>query len=47
MDHQYNLKDSNDPDARMGLKTADSYFLGYKTYLEMSEENLLRLKRQE
>ncbi|QSX21655.1 IS1182 family transposase [Priestia megaterium] len=41
MDHQENLKASNDPDARMGHKTADSSFFGYKTHLAMSEERII------
>lgn len=32
---------SNDPDARVGHKSADSSFFGYKTHLAMSEERII------
>ena len=35
------LQMSNDPDARVGHKTADSSFFGYKTHLAMSEERII------
>jgi hypothetical protein len=35
------LQISNDPDARVGHKTADSSFFGYKTHLAMSEERII------
>lgn len=35
------LQTSNDPDARVGHKTADSSFFGYKTHLAMSEERII------
>jgi hypothetical protein len=35
------LKISNDPDARVGHKTADTSFFGYKTHLAMSEERII------
>ncbi|MGE6487005.1 IS1182 family transposase [Paenisporosarcina sp. NPDC076898] len=40
-DHQEQLQLSNDPDARVGHKTADSSFFGYKTHLAMSEERII------
>lgn len=40
-DHQEQLHLSNDPDARVGHKTADSSFFGYKTHLAMSEERII------
>jgi hypothetical protein len=35
------LKCSKDPDAKVGHKTADSSFFGYKTHLAMSEERII------
>lgn len=32
---------TNDPDARIGHKTADSSFLGYKTHIAMSKERII------
>lgn len=40
-DHQEHLQLSNDPDARIGHKTADSSFFGYKTHIAMSEERII------
>ncbi|MEK3913015.1 IS1182 family transposase [Paenibacillus sp. FSL H7-0331] len=40
-DHHEHLKSSNDPDARMGHKTADSSFFGYKTHIAMNEERII------
>jgi IS5 family transposase len=40
-DHHEHLKSSNDPDARLGHKTADSSFFGYKTHIAMSEERII------
>jgi len=35
------LQESEDPDARVGHKSADSSFFGYKTHLAMSEERMI------
>jgi hypothetical protein len=35
------LKNGSDEDARVGHKTADSSFFGYKTHLAMSEERII------
>ncbi|MFB5762036.1 IS1182 family transposase [Paenibacillus medicaginis] len=35
------LRTSNDPDARVGHKSADSSFFGYKTHLAMSKERIV------
>lgn len=35
------MRHSKDPDARVGHKTADSSFFGYKTHLAMSEERII------
>lgn len=35
------LHESKDPDARVGHKSADSSFFGYKTHLAMSEERII------
>ncbi|WP_145411323.1 IS1182 family transposase [Paenibacillus xylanexedens] len=35
------LKASTDPDAKVGHKSADSSFFGYKTHLAMSEERII------
>jgi hypothetical protein len=40
-DHQEHLQLSNDPDARLGHKTADSSFFGYKTHIAMNEERII------
>jgi hypothetical protein len=40
-DHQEHLQFSNDPDARVGHKTADSAFFGYKTHIAMNEERII------
>ena len=36
-----NYNYSNDPDARVGHKTADSSFFGYKTHIAMTEERII------
>ena len=36
-----NLSYSTDPDARVGHKTADSSFFGYKTHIAMSDERII------
>lgn len=40
-DHTEHLQLANDPDARLGHKTADSSFFGYKTHLAMNEERII------
>src|SRR5665647_582214 len=40
-DHHEHLQLSNDPDARVGHKTADSSFFGYKTHIAMNEERII------
>jgi hypothetical protein len=40
-DHVEHLQLSNDPDARVGHKTADSAFFGYKTHIAMNEERII------
>jgi hypothetical protein len=35
------LSYSNDPDARVGHKTADSSFFGFKTHIAMSDERII------
>ncbi|MEH6852309.1 IS1182 family transposase, partial [Bacillus pseudomycoides] len=40
-DHQEHLQFSQDPDARIGHKTADSSFFGYKTHIAMNEERMI------
>ena len=40
-DHEEHLQFSNDPDARVGHKTADSSFFGYKTHIAMNEERII------
>lgn len=40
-DHIEHLQFSNDPDARVGHKTADSSFFGYKTHIAMNEERII------
>ena len=38
---QNSLSYSADPDARVGHKTADSSFFGYKTHIAMSDERII------
>ncbi len=40
-DHQEHLQFSEDTDARIGHKTADSSFFGYKTHIAMNEERII------
>jgi hypothetical protein len=40
-DHNEQLQLSNDTDARVGHKTADSSFFGYKTHIAMNEERII------
>ncbi|PEI88776.1 IS5/IS1182 family transposase [Bacillus pseudomycoides] len=40
-DHQEHLQFSQDPDARIGHKTADSSFFGYKTHIAMNDERII------
>lgn len=40
-DYTEQLSYSNDPDARVGHKTADSSFFGYKTHIAMSDERII------
>lgn len=40
-DHHEQLQHSNDTDARVGHKTADSSFFGYKTHIAMTEERII------
>ena len=40
-DYAEQLSYSTDPDARVGHKTADSSFFGYKTHIAMSEERII------
>ena len=40
-DYAEQLSYSNDPDARIGHKTADSSFFGFKTHLAMSDERII------
>ncbi len=40
-DYTDNLEFSNDPDARIGHKTADSSFFGYKSHIAMNEERII------
>ncbi|MBJ6361854.1 transposase [Paenibacillus sp. GCM10012307] len=40
-DHHEHLQLSNDPDARIGHKTADSSFFGYKTHLAMKIDTVI------
>src|SRR3954451_6232242 len=40
-DYTEQLSYSNDPDARVGHKTADSSFFGFKTHLAMSDERII------
>lgn len=41
VDYQEHLNSSNDPDARIGHKAADSSFFGYKTHVAMIEERII------
>jgi hypothetical protein len=40
-DHHEQLQYSMDPDARIGHKTADSSFFGYKTHMALNEERMI------
>ena len=40
-DHHEQLQLSNEPDARVGHKTADSTFFGYKTHIAMNDERII------
>lgn len=40
-DHNEQLQYSMDPDARVGHKTADSSFFGYKTHIALNEERII------
>lgn len=40
-DHHEQIQLSTDPDARIGHKTADSSFFGYKTHIAMNEERII------
>ncbi|UAK15631.1 IS1182 family transposase [Sporolactobacillus terrae] len=40
-DFKEHMNPSNDPDARIGHKTKDSSFFGYKTHLAMSDERII------
>ncbi|MGE6964366.1 IS1182 family transposase [Bacillus thuringiensis] len=40
-DHEEHLQFSQDPDARIGHKTADSSFFGYKTHIAINEERII------
>ncbi len=40
-DYEEHLSYSNDPDARVGHKTADSSFFGYKTHIAMNDERII------
>ncbi|MFS1519625.1 IS1182 family transposase [Bacillus sp. SCS-151] len=40
-DYAKQLSYSNDPDARVGHKTADSSFFGFKTHIAMSDERII------
>lgn len=40
-DYEGNLEFSHDPDARIGHKSADTSFFGYKTHIAMNEERLI------
>lgn len=41
-DTEYEIEYSNDKDARVGHKTADTSFFGYKTYIAMTPERIIR-----
>jgi hypothetical protein len=40
-DHQEQLLLSADPDTRVGHKSADSSFFGYKTHIAMNDERII------
>lgn len=40
-DHQEHLQFSQDPDARIGHKTADTSFFGFKTHIAINEERII------
>ena len=40
-DYNVQLNYSTDPDARVGHKSADSSFFGYKTHIAMSDERII------
>ena len=40
-DHAEHLAQSKDPDARVGHKTADTNFFGYKTHMAMTDERIV------
>lgn len=40
-DYESHLSYSNDPDARVGHKSADSSFFGFKTHIAMSDERII------
>lgn len=40
-DYENHLNYSNDPDARIGHKSADTSFFGYKTHIAMSDERII------
>ena len=40
-DYEAHLSYSNDPDARLGHKSADTSFFGYKTHIAMSDERII------
>lgn len=40
-DYENHLSYSNDPDARVGHKSADSSFFGFKTHIAMSDERII------
>ena len=40
-DYENHLSYSNDPDARVGHKSADSSFFGFKTHIAMSDEGMI------
>ncbi|AWE07702.1 IS1182 family transposase [Lysinibacillus sp. 2017] len=40
-DYENQLSYSNDPDARVGHKSADSSFFGFKTHIAMSDERII------
>jgi hypothetical protein len=40
-DFSYQMSYSNDPDARVGHKTQDTSFFGYKTHLALSDERII------
>ncbi|WP_045522610.1 transposase, partial [Neobacillus niacini] len=40
-DYEEQLNYSNDPDARVGHKSADSSFFGFKTHIAMNDERII------